>query len=161
MNKLLLILPVLIFGLISCDNGIEKSEELVEISTGNENKDLIRNELTADGEVDTVNVPKIKFETPVYDFGEISEGEKVNYSFKFENVGSKSLVIKDARSTCGCTVPKKPKEAIEPGATSEIPVVFDSAGKSGKIQKPVTITSNAYPYKTEVLLTGYVIKKAD
>ena len=112
MNKLLLILPVLIFGLISCDNGIEKSEELVEISTGNENKDLIRNELTADGKVDTVNVPKIKFETPVYDFGEISEGEKVNYSFKFKNVGNKSLVIKDARSTCGCTVPKKPKEGI-------------------------------------------------
>lgn len=156
MNKLLLVLVCASLGLIACKSSINEGEQLVEISGGNENKDIIRNELTADEEIDTANAPKIVFDTPVYDFGTVKEGEKVNYSYTFKNVGNKPLVIKDARSTCGCTVPEKPKEAIAPGETGKIAVVFNSAGKEGKISKVVTITSNAYPTKSEVLLTGDV-----
>lgn len=159
MNKLLLVFALLVFALIACESGVKEGEQLVEISGGNENRDLIRNELTADEPIDTANAAKIVFETPVYDFGEVKEGEKVNYSFKFENVGKKPLIVKDARSTCGCTIPEKPKEAIAPGEKGEIPVIFNSAGKEGKISKVVTITSNAYPTKTEVLLTGFVISE--
>jgi hypothetical protein len=159
MNKLLLVLALLTFGLIACESDIKEGEQLVEISGSGENSNLIRNELTADEPVDTVNTARIVFDTPVYDFGEVKEGEKVSYSFEFENIGNKSLVIKDARSTCGCTIPEKPKEAIAPGEKGEIPVIFNSTGKEGKISKVVTITSNAYPTKSEVLLTGYVISE--
>lgn len=159
MNKLLLVLALLTFGLIACESDIKEGEQLVEIPGSSENSNLIRNELTADEPVDTINTARIVFDTPVYDFGEVKEGEKVNYSFVFENIGNKSLVIKDARSTCGCTIPEKPKEAIAPGAKGEIPVIFNSLGKEGKISKVVTITSNAYPTKSEVLLTGYVISE--
>ena len=77
MNKLLLVLSLLSFALIACESSVKEGEELVEISGGNQNSDLIRNELTADEEIDTANVPKIVFETPIYDFGEVKEGEKV------------------------------------------------------------------------------------
>ena len=112
MNKLLLVLALLTFGLIACESDIKEGEQLVEISGSSENSNLIRNELTAGEPVDTVNTARIVFDTPVYDFGEVKEGEKVSYSFEFENIGNKSLVIKDARSTCGCTIPEKPKEVI-------------------------------------------------
>src|SRR6476661_3613110 len=79
--------------------------------------------------VDEANAPKFKFERETYDFGEISQGEKVSYDFKFTNTGKSPLIVSNTTATCGCTVPEPPKEPIAPGATGIIHVVFDSAGK--------------------------------
>lgn len=57
----------------------------------------------------------LTFEEKVHNFGEITAGEKVEYSFKFTNTGTSPLLIEDAISSCGCTVPEWPKEPIKPG----------------------------------------------
>ena len=62
----------------------------------------------------------------VYNFGTISEGEKVEYNFRFKNTGKKPLIITNASASCGCTVPEKPEKPVMPGETSFIKVVFNS-----------------------------------
>lgn len=101
--------------------------------------------------------PVLNFETERYNFGKIKKGEEVTYSFKFKNTGAKPLIIKEAIATCGCTVPEPPKEPILPGKSSEIKVVFHSAGKPvGAVDKPITVMSNALNTTVQLHLQGEI-----
>jgi len=102
------------------------------------------------------NAAVISFESGMYNFGKISQGEKVNHEFKFKNTGKSPLIITNATATCGCTTPDIPKAPIKPGESGVIKVVFNSTGKMGMQDKIVTITSNANPETTEVHLIGEV-----
>ncbi|HWV65941.1 DUF1573 domain-containing protein [Chitinophaga sp.] len=84
----------------------------------------------------------LTFEEKVHNFGEITAGEKVEYSFKFTNTGTSPLLIEDAISSCGCTVPEWPKEPIKPGQSGYMKVIFDSHGKSGYTEKEVSVKIN-------------------
>lgn len=103
----------------------------------------------------------MQFENDKYDFGKITQGEKVYYSYKFKNAGKSPLIILDATATCGCTVPEVPKEPIKPGAEGEIKVVFDSNGKSGMQDKVITVTSNAHPNIASLHLTGEIKEQSN
>src|SRR5688500_2701082 len=87
--------------------------------------------------------PIITFEKNTHDFGDIFQGNKLEETFKFANTGTEPLNITNVQVTCGCTVPKWPRDPIMPGAKGEITVAFNSAGKMGKQNKVVTVVSNA------------------
>lgn len=140
----------------ACQNNGEQEKSIEEIETAGKISSIIRNPQSADGTVDSINVAKIEFAEPTYDFGEIDEGGVVQHVFKFTNTGKVPLVISDARSTCGCTVPVWPKEPIPPGGDGEIAVKFDTKGKKNRQSKPITITANTYPNQTKVFLNGNV-----
>lgn len=93
--------------------------------------------------------PVITFDEMVHNFGNIVEGEKVEYSFKFTNTGNRDLLITDATSSCGCTVPEWPKEPIKPGQSSYMKVVFNSAGKEGYTEKEIIIRANTVPEQVQ------------
>lgn len=107
------------------------------------------------------NAAAFKFEKEAYDFGQITEGEKVSYDFRFKNVGKNPLIITEAKASCGCTVPDYPHEPIAPGQEGKISVVFNSTGKSGLQNKVVTIFANTIPSSTEVRLVGDVKSKSN
>lgn len=117
---------------------------------------IIRNPATANQPLDTVNVAKISFAEEEFNFGEVEEGEEVVHVFRFTNTGKVPLLITDARSTCGCTVPSYPREAIAPGAGGELKVVFNTLNKQEAQRKEVTITANTVPSQTKVALVGFV-----
>ena len=85
---------------------------------------------------------KIKFDTETIDYGIIEKGSDGVRSFEFTNVGDAPLLITDVKSSCGCTVPEKPKGPDAPGARSAIKVKYDT-NRVGKIRKTVTVYSNA------------------
>ncbi len=85
----------------------------------------------------------LSFRVLEHDFGKVSEGEKVEYLFNFENTGTGNLVILAASTTCGCTVPRYDTNPISPGAEGELEVIFDTSGRSGVQTKIITIKSNA------------------
>ena len=87
---------------------------------------------------------EIKFDTITHNFGEFSkENPIVSCKFKFTNVGEEPLVINQAVPSCGCTVPKYPKEPIEPGKGGEIEVTYNGTGKSlGPFKKSIPIRTN-------------------
>ncbi len=105
-------------------------------------------------------LPKFEFAEESYDFGTINEGEVVEHVFNFKNTGEAPLIILNATASCGCTVPSWPKEPIAVGESANITVKFNSKGKPGPTNKPVTITANTFPKITKVTIKGNVKKKA-
>jgi Protein of unknown function (DUF1573) len=95
----------------------------------------------------------------VIDFGTVNEGDVVERSFRFKNVGNKPLIIAEATASCGCTVPQKPDAPIPPGGIDSIKVKFNSDKKPGQASKTVQITSNANPLFPTLVLKGTVIGK--
>ena len=85
--------------------------------------------------------PQIKFEETTHDFGEIKQ----------------NVVITNATSSCGCTVPEYPKEAIAPGESGAIKVVYNGSGKDA-ISKTVTLTTNT-EQGTELLTIKAFVKE--
>ncbi|RRQ47762.1 MULTISPECIES: DUF1573 domain-containing protein [Maribacter] len=88
------------------------------------------------------NAAKIEFKSETVDYGEIEKGTDGVRVFEFTNTGSAPLIISDVRSSCGCTIPKKPEDPIMPGKTGEIQVKYDT-NRVGPIRKAITVTSNA------------------
>ena len=107
------------------------------------------------------NAAAFKFEKESYDFGQITEGEKVSYEFAFTNTGKEPMIITGATATCGCTVPDYPHEPIGPGESGKIGVVFDSSGKNGMQNKVISITANTVPAVTQLHLIGDVKSKSE
>jgi hypothetical protein len=85
----------------------------------------------------------IVFRDYTHDFGRIAEGEKVGYTFIFENNGSSALVVSSVTASCGCTAPKYDAKPIAPGSAGKVEVVFDASGMNGRQTKTVTVKSNA------------------
>jgi hypothetical protein len=85
---------------------------------------------------------KIEFKSDTIDYGEIAKGSDGVRVFEFTNTGSEPLIISDVKSSCGCTVPEKPKDPIAPGKNGQIKVKYDT-NRVGPIRKTVTVYSNA------------------
>lgn len=107
------------------------------------------------------NGPVITFDKKVHDFGDISQGDKVEVTFYFTNTGNEPLIITNVQVTCGCTTPKGwPRDPIAPGGKGELTVAFNSAGKMGKQNKVVTIVSNASNADgSQISFTANVLEK--
>ena len=119
--------------------------------------DLVNNPASATVDSTSDELPVFEFASEIHDFGTISQGEKVSYSFRFKNSGKTDLIISSAKGSCGCTVPEYPKNPIAPGEEGKIDVVFDSDGKSGKQNKTITIVANTYPSTKVLTIAGEVI----
>ena len=141
----------------SCEPDQGNSKSIEEIQTDGQISSIIRSPVTASGPTDTVNVAKMEFEKVVHDFGEVKEGDVVKYTFKFVNSGKVPLIINDAHSTCGCTIPKWPQAPIAAGASGQIQVEFNTKNKPNNQEKPVIINANTYPSVTKVFLKGFVV----
>lgn len=127
--------------LMSCDN--RRKDKIVDDSVVQ----------TAEALKDSTTVQVID---SLFNFGKITDGQKVETSYRFKNTGDKPLVIIDAKADCGCTVPQRPEKPIMPGQTGFIKVVFDSKGKVGSTHKAITVISNANPEFPPLMLTGEV-----
>jgi len=102
---------------------------------------------------------KFEFKSETIDYGEIMKGSDGVRVFEFTNVGDAPLVIEDVKSSCGCTVPKKPEEPIMPGKTGEIEVKYNTT-IVGPIRKTVTVYSNAQEPTKALKIKGLVKDEA-
>ncbi|MEQ8416341.1 MAG: DUF1573 domain-containing protein [Imperialibacter sp.] len=105
--------------------------------------------------------PEIKFEESTHDFGDITQGDKVEYVFAFANKGTEPLILSRVLTTCGCTAPSWPKEPIAPGEKGEVKVSFNSTGKMGMQNKVITIISNATNSSERISITTNVLPKKE
>lgn len=101
-------------------------------------------------------VAKIEFESETIDYGTIEKGADGVRIFKFKNTGDAPLIITKVKSSCGCTVPKKPEEPIMPGKTGEIEVKYDT-NRVMPIRKTITVTSNAERPTVALKIKGLVV----
>jgi hypothetical protein len=87
-------------------------------------------------------VAKIEFKSDTVDYGQIEKGADGMRIFEFTNTGNAPLIISKVNSSCGCTIPKSPKDPILPGKNGEIQVKYDTQ-RVGPIRKAITVISNA------------------
>ncbi len=147
MKKSILIIAIMsAFVFTSCkENAAEKvSEEKVAEAE------------TRDAAVE--KFPVISFNETEFDFGTIDQGTNVEHVFKFTNTGEAPLVIVNAKSSCGCTVPSFPKEPVAPGESAEMLVKFNGSGKN-QVSKTVTITANTQAGKETIKIKAFVNPK--
>lgn len=107
------------------------------------------------------NPARIEFVETEHDFGKVLEGEKVGWYFKYRNTGGQDLIIQNATSTCGCTVPDFSRKPLPPGEEATLKVIYDSSGRKGRDTKIVRIISNAETQITSIKLNVEVIEKSN
>ncbi len=147
MKKSILIVAVLsVFAFSSCkDKAADKvNEENVAAA--------------AERDAESGKFPKITFEEEQYDFGTMDQGTNVEHVFKFKNTGDVPLMIVDAKSSCGCTVPTWTKEPIAPGAEGELLVKINGSGQN-QVSKTVTVISNTEAGSETLTIKAFVNPK--
>lgn len=87
-------------------------------------------------------LPVMTFEKSEHDFGAIEQGTPQETVFAFSNTGNAPLIITNATSSCGCTIPDYPKNTpIAPGESGEIVVNYNGSGLN-QVTKTITVTAN-------------------
>lgn len=113
-------------------------------------------ETAAERDAQVAAFAELTFEEEEFDFGNIEKGAEQEHIFKFTNTGDGPLVITNATSTCGCTVPTYPKnETIAPGESGEMVVKFNGAGQ-GQVTKTVTVTANTEKGSEQIRIKAFV-----
>ncbi|NNM22491.1 MAG: DUF1573 domain-containing protein [Flavobacteriaceae bacterium] len=112
----------------------------------------------AERDAESGKFPVMTFAESEFDFGTIDQNTPVEHIFTFTNTGDADLVIVDAKSSCGCTVPEYTKEPVAPGATGELLVKFNGSGKN-QVSKTVTITTNTQTGKETLKIKAFVTPK--
>ena len=105
------------------------------------------------------NLPVMTFTEKEYDFGELVQGDVVETVFTFKNTGKSSLIITNAMSSCGCTIPDYPRTPIAVGEEAKIKVEFNSRGKFGKQNKAITLTTNTEKGQEQIHIYANVSEK--
>ncbi len=146
MKRLTIILVLLTLATVGCTH---KNKSDVDV-------DLINNPCSAEGYNENVKMPVLSFDQNKHDFGRLTAGENIAYSFHFRNTGNADLIISNCSASCGCTVADYPTGRIAPGADGYITVSFRSAGKSGQQYQEVTVVANTQPARNKLIITAQV-----
>lgn len=101
-------------------------------------------------------VAKFVFSEELHNFGSLTAGEIVAFTFTFKNGGTKSLTIKEIKTSCGCTEVKMPNKPIGPGEEGYLEVIYNSAGETGKQLHTITIFSDADQPKKQLYIRATV-----
>lgn len=97
------------------------------------------------------NAPIVKFSEKTFDFGDIKQGDKVEHTFTLKNTGKRNLIIRNIKTTCGCTAVTPQKKIIAPNESVPLKVVFNSKGKRGRQNKAITVITNDPKNPTSIL----------
>ncbi|RMB60958.1 DUF1573 domain-containing protein [Dokdonia sinensis] len=148
MKKGILVLGVLsamIFTSCKEDATSKVKEENVEVAAARDAK--------------ATEYPVMSFDETEFDFGNIDKGTAVEHKFTFTNTGKAPLVIVDAKSSCGCTVPQYSKDPVAPGETGELLVKYNGSG-TNQVTKTVTIKANTEAGKETIRIKAFVAAPA-
>jgi len=108
---------------------------------------------------DTANLkkdsgPSLDLPKTQYNFGKVTEGKVVDHIFTFKNNGDALLTIKEVKTSCGCTAALLSKKELAPGEEGTLKVELNTANRSGKMSRNITIISND-PKEPQKYLTIY------
>lgn len=102
--------------------------------------------------------PRMVVEAPVFDFGSVERGDKVEHVFRLMNRGGAQLRIEQVKSSCGCTVAVVSASDVAAGGEGRVAVTLDTAKMAGRTTKVVTVYSNDPQTPVGALtLTGEVV----
>ncbi len=117
-------------------------------------------EVAAERDAISKNLPVMSFDKAEHDFGVIEQGAAQETVFTFTNTGNAPLIITNATSSCGCTVPEYPKNTpIEPGQSGEMLVRFNGSGQN-QVTKTITVSANTAKGSEILRIKAFVTPKS-
>ena len=150
MKKTILLLSTILIGFVVLAQRIEQVKKAEPVVGIEESKQKQIEEPSSNATID--------FESKVVDYGILEHNGDGEREFVFTNNGTEPLIIKNAKGSCGCTVPTWPREPIMPGETSKISVKY-ATNRVGKFTKTITLTTNASSSDNKDLLNDNGTKK--
>ncbi len=117
-------------------------------------------EVAAERDAISKNLPVMSFDKAEHDFGVIEQGAAQETVFTFTNTCNATLIITNATSSCGCTVPEYPKNTpIEPGQSGEMLVRFNGSGQN-QVTKTITVSANTAKGSEILRIKAFVTPKS-
>lgn len=86
--------------------------------------------------------PRIACDMPIYDFGEQDDAFPVIHEFTIRNDGNAELMIRNVKTSCGCTAATPAASQLPPGGQTSIRVSLNLQGKRGAQSKSISVESN-------------------
>lgn len=106
----------------------------------------------------TASAQKISTDNDVMDCGQIVYNQPVTVNFDLKNKGGSQLVIKNVRTSCGCTKADFPRKPIASGEDFTVTATYD-ARQLGHFYKQIALYSNALTEPYYLTLKGVVVDK--
>lgn len=131
------------------DTSAQPDPTLVTIET---NKDGLTFEATT---IDYVATAAAADVVTVGGVKKIKKGSNQVRIFKFTNTSTSPVIIKNAKSSCGCLVPTYPIDPILPGLSGQIEVRYDTQ-RIGVFTKTVTVSASGLPELYTLTVKGDV-----
>jgi len=94
---------------------------------------------------------QMKWEKVEQTFAPSPQDKSVVAKYRFTNVGTAPITIKDVRNSCGCTTAALKKWEYAPGESGEIEANFQFAGHIGHQEKWIFVTTSAAPREPTLL----------
>jgi hypothetical protein len=93
------------------------------------------------------------------DFGNIAEGQKLEITFRFKNIGDRPLIIVKVQPSCGCTVAEQPTEPVAVGKEGAVKAIFDSEHHVGMNHKTLYVYANTKGTQANELQFAVMVEK--
>ncbi|HKJ41927.1 MAG TPA: DUF1573 domain-containing protein, partial [Sunxiuqinia sp.] len=106
------------------------------------------------------DAPVVDFPVKSHDFGDINQGDQVEYTFTMKNDGKRDLIIRRVKTSCGCTAVTPEKKVVAPNSSVPLKVKFNSRGKHGRQNKSITVITNDPKNPTSILRISSNVKTA-
>src|SRR5437879_12480307 len=86
--------------------------------------------------------PRVALDEPVFDFGTVDRGARVDHTFRVPNRGGATLRIDHVKSSCGCTVAVLSEREVPPGGADSVGVSHSTTRRAGPPTKNLTAYTN-------------------
>ena len=86
--------------------------------------------------------PRILVSEEEWDFGKVTQGEKLTHIFIVKNGGEGDLIIDSLKESCACIEASISTTLFQPGESAELKVSYDTTDYVGKDEKHIHIYSN-------------------
>jgi hypothetical protein len=140
--------------------GLATNVSFAQKKEAKQNQEAPTETITKEIDTKVTDGPVMTLDSEVVDYGELMQNGEPLRAVSFTNTGNAPLIIKNARGSCGCTVPAWPKEPVMPGESADIEIRY-STNRVGKINKTVTITTNEVVNNKHVLKVIGLIHKEE
>jgi hypothetical protein len=86
--------------------------------------------------------PRLQLSTQEWNFGVVWQGQSLKEDVTVKNVGDAPLEILDIITSCGCTMPTKPKSPLAPGESDVMTLSYHTGQRVGGAHQTVTLKTN-------------------
>jgi hypothetical protein len=111
--------------------------------------------LNSDAKGSESNSKAIIWKNADIDLGSIEYNKPVVVAFEFTNNSDEPLVIKNVKTSCGCTAANYDNTVIKPGEMSKIEVTYN-AKSQGFFSKTIDVTTSLKDESEKLTLKGTV-----